>query len=65
MSGKHPKDWDTFEVIRKGNLIEVWIPPVDSLEGSLVIQYLNSDYVPSLIAALCKFEQSEGRKHFK
>ena len=61
MKHENPKNWNSFEVVRKGNLIEVWIPPVDSPEGDLIISNLHSDYIPSLIAALNKFEQKEGR----
>ena len=61
MKHENPKNWNSFEVVRKGNLIEVWIPPVDSPEGDLIISNLHSDYIPSLIAALNTFEQKEGR----
>ncbi len=57
----NPKHWKPFDVIRKDKLIEVWIPPVAHPEGEIVIKNLHIDYIPSLIAALKKFEQSEGR----
>jgi hypothetical protein len=50
-----------FETIRKGDLIEIWMPPIGDPEGELILSDLHADYVPSLIASLKKFEQQEGR----
>ena len=40
-----------FETVRKGHLIEVWLPPVDHPEGELILR-LNESYLPELIATL-------------
>lgn len=62
MKYDNPKNWKCmFDIVRKGETIEVWLPPVDSPEGELIISCLHSDYIPSLIAALNQFEQKEGR----
>jgi hypothetical protein len=50
-----------FTIIRKNDLVEIWMPPVGHPEGVLVA-VLNSILIPDLIADLKKFEQSEGRK---
>lgn len=61
-SHSNPKKWceDTIKCVRKDQLVEIWIPPVDDPEGEL-IGSLHSDYIPSLVSALLKFEQKEGR----
>jgi len=51
---------DVIQVIRKGDCIEVWIPPVNDPEGDLIAT-LDTAYVPALIAQLKRFEQTEGR----
>jgi len=50
-----------FKIIRKPkNIIEIWLPPENDPEGEKIAT-LNADYIPSLLASLKKFEQSEGR----
>ena len=51
------------EVVRseKGNLAEVWMPPVDSKDGCMIARF-HISFVPAMISALKRFEQKEGRK---
>ena len=53
-----------FEVVRKNNCIQIWIPPVNDPEGELVIGDLHESYIPYLISILKKFEQKEKRSAF-
>jgi hypothetical protein len=52
---------NNFTVVRSNDCVEVWIPPANDPEGELVC-VLQSSLIPSLIAELRRFEQSEGRK---
>lgn len=61
MKNDNPKNWNNpFELKREGDQVSVWLPPVDHPEGECLCTF-NTYYVPGLIAALKKFEQSEGR----
>lgn len=48
-----------FEKRVRGNLLEVWVPPVDSPEGELVLT-IHTDLVPALIAILKHTSPNKG-----
>lgn len=63
MKFDNPKNWkNPFQIVDEGsNIVSVWLPPVNHPEGELIMT-INKDYIPTLIAALKRSEQSEGRK---
>ncbi len=63
MKADNPNSWKKqFDIVREANgLVSIWIAPVNSPEGEHIAT-LHVDYLPSLIAALKRFEQAEGRK---
>lgn len=48
-------------IIRKDSLIELWLGPPDTPESEFVGSW-HPDYNREIVAALKRFEQSEGRQ---
>lgn len=50
-----------FEKRRKGNVLEVWLPPVDHPEGELVLA-VHETLIPALVATLSEEVTHHGKK---
>ena len=63
MKHENPYNWNNpFEVLREGEgLVTIWLKPANDPEGDHIAT-LHADYLPALVAALRRFEQSEGRQ---
>ena len=46
--------------VRRGNMVELWIGPVDSPEGEFIGTWHYS-YNKEIVASILRFDQSEGR----